>query len=88
MNYKAIVTDKETRKRKIIESSYNSKQAFIADLRANGYSVDPDKVRRLFRNSTMSRTVRRAASGIGVKVPVDKKGYSANSEERVNGHTK
>lgn len=43
--YKALVKDKFTGKRKIIESSYNNKLDFIRDLRANGYSVDPSRVK-------------------------------------------
>ena len=45
-NYKAIATNKETRKQETIESEYRTKKEFIRDLRANGYKVNPDKVKR------------------------------------------
>ena len=43
--YKAIVTDKETRERKIIERAYKTKGQFITDLRKNGFAVNIDKVK-------------------------------------------
>lgn len=44
--YKAIVTDKTDRRRVIIESECNTKAEFIHDLRANGYAVNPVKVKK------------------------------------------
>jgi hypothetical protein len=46
MLYKAIVTDKQTKQTEIIESDYNTKKDFINDLRGNGYSVNPLKVKK------------------------------------------
>ena len=43
--YKAIVTDKRTRIKSIIECEYNTKAEFIHDLRKNGYSVNPIKAK-------------------------------------------
>lgn len=43
--YKAIVTNKMNGKRVVIESEYNTKAEFIYDLRANGYAVNPVKVK-------------------------------------------
>lgn len=44
--YKAIVTDKfNNNRRVIIECEYNTKAEFIRDLRANGYTVNPVKVK-------------------------------------------
>lgn len=43
--YKAIVTDKETKKRLTIEREYPTKQDFIDDLHRNGYAVNPSKVK-------------------------------------------
>ena len=43
--YKAIVTDKKEKRRVVIESEYNTKTEFIHDLRANGYTVNPIKVK-------------------------------------------
>lgn len=43
--YKAIVTDKINRRRVVIESEHNTKSEFIHDLRANGYAVNPVKVK-------------------------------------------
>lgn len=43
--YKAIVTDKMNGRKVIIESEYNAKEEFIHDLRANGYAVNPIKVK-------------------------------------------
>ncbi len=43
--YKAIVTDKKDGSKVIIESEYNTKAEFIHDLRANGYAVNPIKVK-------------------------------------------
>ncbi len=43
--YKTIVTDKTNGRRVIIESEYNTKAEFVRDLRANGYAVNPIKVK-------------------------------------------
>lgn len=43
--YKAIVTDKMNNRRVVIESEHNTKAEFIHDLRANGYAVNPIKVK-------------------------------------------
>lgn len=43
--YKAIVTDKMNGRRVVIESEHNTKAEFIHDLRANGYAVNPVKVK-------------------------------------------
>lgn len=43
--YKAIVTDKMDGRRVVIESEYNTKAEFIYELRANGYAVNPIKVK-------------------------------------------
>lgn len=43
--YKAFVTDKTDGRKVIIESEYNTKAEFIHDLRANGYAVNPIKVK-------------------------------------------
>lgn len=45
-SYKTIAKDKDTNIYKIIEMSYCSKKDFIKDLRANGYAVNPTKVKR------------------------------------------
>lgn len=42
--YKALVIDKQTKKSTIITSDYPTKQAFIQDLRANGYSIYRNQV--------------------------------------------
>jgi len=39
--FKAFVRIKETGNHKVIESAYESKTAFIRDLRGNGFAVDP-----------------------------------------------
>ena len=44
--YKAIVTDKINKKKVIIESEHDTKAEFIHDLRANGYAVNPIKVKK------------------------------------------
>lgn len=46
MLFKAIVKDKQSKELTIIESEYPTKQKFIEDLRGNGYSVNPEKVKR------------------------------------------
>ena len=43
--FSAIVKDKETGKKSIITSEYASKKLFTEDIRANGYSVDENKVK-------------------------------------------
>ncbi len=43
--YKAIATYKKNNARIVIKGVYTSKAAFIKDLRGNGYSVNPDKVK-------------------------------------------
>lgn len=43
--FKASVIDKESKETVIIASEYPSKSAFIRDLRSNGYSVNPSKVK-------------------------------------------
>ena len=43
--YKAIVTDKADGRKVVIESNAYSKTDFIHDLRRNGYSVNPAKVK-------------------------------------------
>lgn len=43
--YKAIVKDKMDGRKVIIESESNTKEEFIHDLRANGYAVNPIKVK-------------------------------------------
>lgn len=43
--YKAIVTDKETKRTVIVESEAYTKAEFIHDLRRNGYAVNPYKVK-------------------------------------------
>lgn len=45
MIYKALVTHKVDKTKVIIESECNSKAEFIKELRANGYSVNPLKVK-------------------------------------------
>ena len=44
MIYKTVVTEKETKKKMVIESDYFYKKNFIEDLRANGYSVNDREV--------------------------------------------
>lgn len=43
--YKAIVKDKMTGKRVVIESECGTKAEFIHDLKCNGYAVNPKKVK-------------------------------------------
>ena len=43
--YKALVTDKETKKRTTIARDYPTKAEFIFDLRRNGFAVDPSHVK-------------------------------------------
>ena len=43
--YKAFVRDKKTKERLFVESEYPTKTAFIKDLKGNGYSVNPIKVK-------------------------------------------
>lgn len=43
--YKAIVTNKMNRRKVIIESEYSTKAEFVCELRANGYAVNPVKVK-------------------------------------------
>lgn len=43
--YKAIVTDKISGRRVVIEGEFNTKAEFINDLRKNGYAVNPIKVK-------------------------------------------
>jgi len=43
--YKAIVKDKKDGERMIIEREYETKASFIADLRANGFAVNSNKVK-------------------------------------------
>lgn len=43
--YKTIATEKRTGERIIIEMEHISKNAFISDLRNNGYKVNDKKVR-------------------------------------------
>lgn len=45
MLFKAIVKDKETGKRMIIEAEYRTRKECIEDLRRNGYSFSDKKVR-------------------------------------------
>ena len=45
MMYKALVKD-ENNNLVTIESEYNTKKDFIEDLRANGYKVNPIKVKK------------------------------------------
>lgn len=44
MKFKAIVKDKETKKRQIIEVEANSKKECMDELRRNGYSLSNKKV--------------------------------------------
>lgn len=44
--YKATVKDKETKQYTVISGEYNSKAAFIKDLRMNGYAVNVNKVKK------------------------------------------
>lgn len=44
MKFKAVVKDKETKERKIIEVEYNSKKECMDELRRNGYSFSNKKV--------------------------------------------
>lgn len=44
--YKATVKDKETKQYTVISGEYNSKAAFIKDLRRNGYAVNVNKVKK------------------------------------------
>ena len=46
MKFKAVVTNKETKERKIIEADCKSKKQFLEDLRNNGYSVSDRKVKK------------------------------------------
>lgn len=43
--YKAIVKDKQSKRRIIIEREYETKADFIKDLRGNGYGVNAIKVK-------------------------------------------
>ena len=43
--FKGIATDKETKQKVIIESEYKTKKDFIKDVRHNGYSINPKKVK-------------------------------------------
>lgn len=43
--YKAIVKERQTGERVIIEGEYASKQKFITELRSNGFMVNPDKIK-------------------------------------------
>lgn len=43
--YKAFVKNKQTKEKLFIESEYPTKTAFIKDLKSNGYSVNPIKVK-------------------------------------------
>ena len=43
--FKGIATDKETKQKTIIESKYKTKKDFIKDVRRNGYTVNPLKVK-------------------------------------------
>lgn len=45
MLFKAVVRDKKTRKISFLEENYPTKKEFINDIRANGYSVNPNKVK-------------------------------------------
>jgi hypothetical protein len=45
MKFKAWVKDKTNKQYTTIESDYNTKTEFIKDLRANGYAVNPYKVK-------------------------------------------
>lgn len=44
--YKAVVKDKKTKERTIIETECTSKRFFIEELRRNGYSVNRNKVKK------------------------------------------
>jgi hypothetical protein len=44
--FKTAAKNKETKQTIIIESAYKTKTDFIKDLRANGYSVNPAKVKQ------------------------------------------
>ena len=44
--YKATVKDKETKQYTVISGEYDSKAAFIEDLRRNGYAVNDKKVKK------------------------------------------
>jgi hypothetical protein len=44
--FKAFVKNKDTKEYVTIESEYKSKESFIKDLRANGYMVNPLKVKK------------------------------------------
>jgi len=43
--YKGIATNKQTKEKVIIESEYKTKKQFIQDVRNNGYTVNPLKVK-------------------------------------------
>ena len=45
-NFKASVKNRETKECTVVESAYANKTDFIKDLRANGYMVNPDKVKK------------------------------------------
>lgn len=45
MRFKALVKNKETKKYEVITYDYETKKAFIGDLRANGYAVTAYKVK-------------------------------------------
>ena len=45
--YRAVVKDKETKKRVVVKSEYKTKADFIKDLRRNGYSVYPQNVDKI-----------------------------------------
>lgn len=45
MMFKAFVKSRQTKEYTFIESDYPNKSTFIADLKGNGYMVNPDKVK-------------------------------------------